>query len=587
MTQIATADRVEPVIADGMRILWDVPIPMDDGAILYADVYLPIAEGRYATVMAMGPYGKGLPFQVAYKDAWEDMVKTCPEAVAGSTNKYQNWEVVDPEIWVPDGYACVRIDSRGAGRSPGKMVNFGKRETRDFYECIEWAAAQDWSNGKIGLNGISYFAMNQWSVASLRPPHLAAVSIWEGMIDYYRDGYRHGGIFSQMPTTWFEKQVAPLQHGVGERGERNPNTGELVSGPDTLDDATLKANRLHPGEETLKRPVTDEYYDERTPDVTQMTVPLLSAGNWGGMGLHPRGNFEGYVNSGSSQKWLQVHGNSHYTPFYSPEGVALQKAFFGKFLKGEETGWDRQPPVQLHIRRPGEHFTIRDEQEWPLARTQWTKFYLDPAGHELAKKPVAGGSITYETSGEGVSFTLPTSDKEREFTGPIAVRLVVSSDTTDADLFVVLRLFAPDGKEVLFVGSNDPAVPIALGWLRASQRKLDPERTLPYRPYHSHDTIEPLTPGEPVTLDIEVLPTSIVVPPDYRLVLNIRGCDYDHGLRGPGTMKGKLQLTGVGPFTHAHPVDRPAEIFGGRNTLHFDKGNEPYILLPVIPDATS
>ena len=99
---------------------------------------------------------------------------------AGSTNKYQNWEVVDPEKWVPDGYVCVRVDSRGTGRSPGHVDHFSPRETRDFYDCIEWAGAQPWSSGKVGLNGISYYGINQWQVASLQPPHLAAMCIWEG-----------------------------------------------------------------------------------------------------------------------------------------------------------------------------------------------------------------------------------------------------------------------------------------------------------------------------------------------------------------------------------------------------------------------
>jgi uncharacterized protein len=303
------------------------------------------------------------------------------------------------------------------------------------------------------------------------------------------------------------------------------------------------------------------------------------------MGLHPRGNFEGYLAAASPQKWLEVHGGSHYTPFYRKEGVALQKRFFGHFLQGSDTGWDRQPPVQLQIRRPGNHFTIRHEQEWPLARTQWTRFYLDPAQRTLGTEPVVGGSLSYETSGDGLTFSLPPAQEEREITGPIAARLVVSSDTSDADLFLALRLFAPDGKEVLFVGANDPQAPIGLGWLRASHRKLDPARSLPYRPYHTHDELQPLIPGEKVVLDIEILPTCIVVPPGYTLTLNVRGCDYDHGLGDIGTGSAPYQMTGVGPFLHADPHDRPAAVFGGRNTLHFEAGDEAFLLLPIIPGA--
>jgi predicted acyl esterase len=225
---------------------------------------------------------------------------------------------------------------------------------------------------------------------------------------------------------------------------------------------------------------------------------------------------------------------------------------------------------------------VRDEQEWPLARTQWTRFYLDPTDRVLAREPKSGATIEYETTGDGVRFVMPPQTDEVEITGPVATKLLVSSDTTDADLFLALRLFNPNGKEVLFVGSNDPCVPIGLGWLRASQRKLDPKRSLPYRPYHPHDESWPLKPNEPVELDIEILPTSIVVPPGYRLVLNVRGNDFDHGLGDKGFANAPYPMRGVGNLLHNDPQDRPAAIFGGRNRLHFAPGKEPYLLLPVI-----
>jgi predicted acyl esterase len=580
----ACREEVEAVHADGMRILWDVPIEMSDGIVLRADIFLPKTVGRYGAIMSYGPYGKGLPLQEGYKSQWSRMIEAAPDILEGSSGKYQSWEVVDPEKWVPDDFVCIRVDSRGAGRSHGVLDTLSSQEIQDFYECIEWAAAQPWSNGKIGLNGISYYATTQWRVATLRPPHLAAICVWEGAMDRYRDSTRQGGIYMEFSADWYRRQVAPLQHGYGERGQRNPNTGELVAGPETLTDEELAANRRNlASNEVLARPLLDEYYHERTPDVSQIEVPLLSAANWGGMGLHTRGNFEGYLGAGSKQKWLEVHGNSHFTPFYRQTGVDLQKRFLGHFLQGKDTGWDRQPPVQLQIRRPGENFTIRDEQEWPLARTQWTKFYLNAATQGLDQTPSTAAPVSYDTMGGGVTFTLPPSDKEVEITGPVAARLVVSSDTTDADIFLALRLFDPDGKEVLFIGSNDPRVPIGLGWLRASHRKLDREKSLPYRPYHTHDELQPLVPGEPVVLDIEIVPTCIVVPPGYTLALNIRGCDYEHGLGDAALQNAPYRMTGVGPFTHSDAQDRPPEIFGGRNMLHFDEGNEPFLLLPIIP----
>jgi hypothetical protein len=187
---------------DGMRIDWDVPIAMDDGLVLRADVFRPVKEGRYPVILSYGPYAKGLAFQDGYPSAWQRMAEKHPDVTAGSSNLYQSWEVVDPEKWVPHDYACVRVDSRGAGCSPGVIDHFSPRETKDFYQCIEWAGVQPWSSGKVGLNGISYYGINQWHVASLEPPHLAAMCIWEGAADWYRDMTHHGGILCTFWVNW-------------------------------------------------------------------------------------------------------------------------------------------------------------------------------------------------------------------------------------------------------------------------------------------------------------------------------------------------------------------------------------------------
>jgi predicted acyl esterase len=173
--------------------------------------------------------------------------------------------------------------------------------------------------------------------------------------------------------------------------------------------------------------------------------------------------------------------------------------------------------------------------------------------------------------------------EELEITGPVAAKLWLSSDTTDADAFLALRMFDPAGKEVSFIGSNDPRTPVALGWLRASHRKLDPKRSLPYRPWHTHDELQSLTPGKAVELDIEIWPTSIVLPPGYRLALTVRGKDYEYDGSDAGVPNAPYPMKGIGPFTHTDPRDRPPQVFGGRNTLHFGAGKMPYVLLPVIP----
>ena len=572
-------------IRDGMRIDWDVPIEMDDGIVLRADIYRPIAAGRYPVILSYGPYGKYLAFQDGYVSAWERMAADHPDVVAGSTNKYQNWEVADPEKWVPDGYAVVRVDSRGCGRSPGYIDLWSARETKDFYNCIEWAAEQPWSSGKIGLNGISYYAMNQWQVATLQPPHLAAMCIWEGAADFYRDMNHHGGILCTFAANWYDMQVTTIQHGLGRRGYRSSMVADYVSGPETLCDEELGAHRCDFGQDVYSHTLdSDDYWQSRMPDWSKVDVPLLSAANWGGNGLHPRGNFEGFVRAAAQEKWLEVHGIEHWTEFYTDYGVDLQKRFFGHFLKGEDTGWKNQPRVRLQVRHV-DKFVQRMENEWPLARTRWTKFYLNSADHSLRADPGAEkGGVTYDGFGDGVTFLTPPLEAETEITGPSAAKLFVASETEDLDLFLVLRVFTADLKEVVFQGALDPHTPIGQGWLRASHRKLDPELTLEYRPYHTHDEKQPLTPGEVYALDVEIWPTCIVVPAGCRIGLSVRGRDYVY----PGGSGGRLsnmknEFTGVGPFLHNDPRDRPPEIFGGKNTLYAGGDSASYVLLPIIP----
>jgi predicted acyl esterase len=571
-------------VRDGMRIDWDAPIAMDDGVVLRCDVFRPEKEGKYPVILSYGPYAKGLSFQEGYKSAWVRMTAAYPVILEGSSQKYQNWELVDPEKWVPDGYAIVRVDSRGTGRSPGIMDLLSAREAKDLHDCIEWAGTQGWSNGKVGVNGISYYAQTGWLAAALKPPHLAALCAWEGECDYYRELARHGGILCDFVESWSSRQVLSVQHGKGERGPRSVVTGEPVAGPETLSEDELRKNRADIAGDALRHEMLDEHYHSRIPDYEAIETALLSASNWGGQGLHPRGNFEGYLRAGTKNKWLEVHGDTHFTHFYSPYGDALQRKFFGHFLKGENTGWDKQPKVALNIRSPGEVFEPRAENEWPLARTQWTKFYLQADGKGLSTDaPQASAALSYETTGDGITFSTPPLPQEIEITGPIAAKLWVSSDSNDADLFLALRVFDPAGKEVTFIGANDPRTPVGLGWLRASHRKLDPKRTLPYRPWHTHDEKQPLTPGQPVELDVEIWPTCLVVPAGYRIALTVRGKDYEYDGTAAVVPFASYPMKGCGPFTHTNTKDRPPEIFGGKNTLHIEPGKTPFVLLPIIP----
>ena len=232
-------------------------------------------------IVSYGPYGKGMRFSTTTRINGLSYGRQ-PEVLDGSTGNHQAWETMDPEKWVPRGYAGVRADSRGAGRSAGFLDPHSPRELQDTTAVVEWAGTQPWSTGKVAMLGLSYYATNGWRVAALADPpvHLAAVSAWEGSGDSYRDSGRHGGIHSPWAKNWWASRILPLQHGYGDRGERSANTGELVAGPETLTDEELAANRadvVTAGQE----PLDGEWTRKRSVQFDNIRVPMLSAGNWG------------------------------------------------------------------------------------------------------------------------------------------------------------------------------------------------------------------------------------------------------------------------------------------------------------------
>ena len=209
------------------------------------------------------------------------------------------------------------------------------------------------------------------------------------------------------------------------------------------------------------------------------------------------------------------------------------------------------------------------------------------ADHKLTvEAPKASTTVTFDALGDGVTFVTEPMPQATEITGPVAAMGARASSTEDADLFLVLRMFAPDMKEAVFQGALDPHTPIGQGWLRASHRKLDRTLTLPFRPYHTHDEKQPLTPKQIYELDIEIVPTCIVVPKGYRLALSVRGRDYVY----PGGSGGRLsnmknEFTGCGPFLHDDPRDRPVDNSdGGKTTIHLGGGRDNFVLLPIIPE---
>jgi hypothetical protein len=547
-----------PAVEAAYRLIVDrdVDVPMRDGARLKADVMRPDDGGKFPAILNLGPYQK-------------DKVWLPPDTLEEKPNALMNWETVNPEWWVPRGYACVRVDGRGSGKSPGQCEPWSLQEAIDFYDAIEWAAAQPWCNGKVGLSGISYYAINQWFVANLQPPSLKAIIPWEGFADTYRDAVYHGGLLNVFMTNWFTAHL--LHHMLGRASRQQPDGWQT--------------NMLH---HWLRNNLDSGAFRGAQAQWDRITVPMLTVGNWTGFGLHLRGNTEAWMRAASKHKKLRIHTGSHVHPFYTEEGRRDQIRFLDYWLKGIDNGVMDEPPVKLAIRKGRDEIEWRDEHEWPLARTQWTKFHFDLSKPDAATlvrdNPPTTSSRTYAASslgtmgstsaassqvmgggikpGMGVSLETPPLPADLEVTGPLVANIWVSSATEDMDLFLTLRNFDADGNEVLETGQQGSPVPVAKGWLRVSHRELDPELTLPYRPYHAHRRRLYLEPGEIVEVQVEIWPTSMVFKKGHRIRFDVQPRD---GVGSQGYM-------------HYH-----ADYNTGTNTVYAGGDKPSYLLLPVIP----
>ncbi|RKL47010.1 hypothetical protein BFJ72_g2747 [Fusarium proliferatum] len=566
-----------------------VPLKAGDG-LVRLNVYRPKGVDKVPVLVTYGPYGKDIWYQDFHP-------KSFSEVNPQHKSQHSAWETPDPGFWTKHGYAIVRADERGLGQSTGKLDTMSRGTSEAFFDVVEWAAEQPWSSGKVGLLGISYYAGSQWRVAARKPKGLSAIVPWEGMSDYYRDRCRHGGILSNaFIKFWWNRQVITNQYGRPGRNARN-------WGPDTIEgdlpEEELEANRQDQTIDNQVNRFRDEaYYASKEYDMGDIEVPLLSVGNWGGILLHLRGNIEGYIHAGSKFKYLRLITGRHDLPFYYEEEVEIQRSFLDAFLKGEDrVGWSQEgkvAPVSLVLRKGNVGFNDaekerayprREENEWPIARTQYKKLFLTPEqGLSWDEPKTERKKISYKALGtlekpEVVQFSTPTFEAETEITGHVVAHLNVSVSPdpsgptpSDIDLFVTLRHFDPSGQEVFYTGTAGDPVPLTKGWLRVSLRKVDSEHPkhrewLPHRNYTSKD-VQPVIQGEVYGVDIEVWPTNVIVDKGGKLVFEVSSGDTQ----------------GSGIFLHNDPVDRSPEVFQGSNHIHFGPRQQNYITLPVIPN---
>lgn len=553
------------------------------------NVYRPRDDkpGRYPVLVTYGPYGKDVPYSDFHPASFADLP-------FDHVSTHSAWETPDPGFWTRNGYVVVRADEIGTGQSPGVLDTMSPDTSLAFADLVEWAADQPWSNGKVGLLGISYYAGSQWRVAARQPKGLSCIIPWEGMSDYYRDRCRHGGILSNgFIKFWWDRQVLKNQYGRAGRAAQK-------WGPDTIEGGMSEEElQLNLNDQTAdnekNRFLDQDYYRRRDFNLADIQVPLLSVGNWGGILLHLRGNVEGFLEAGSNDKFLRFITGRHDLPFYQSENVAMQKSFLDACLKGDDpSGWFRgqQPRISYRLREGNvgyndsvaeNAYPIKSASSWPLPGTEYVKYYLTPDGQLGPQVLQVDGQLSYKALGdiqkpEVLTFATAAFSSRKEITGHIVAHLNVSvsaaGDTSpsDMDIFLTLRHFDTAGDEIFYTGTTGDPVPVTKGWLRCSLRAVNtsnPRHRVwrPWRDYRSVDA-SPLQPEKIYAVDVEVWPTNVVVLPGEKLCFEVSSGDTQ----------------GCGIFQHDSPQDRRPEVFAGENRIHFGPQLENWVSLPVIPN---
>lgn len=506
----------------------DVAVRLKDGTKIYVDIYRPLT-GSSAPLIAWGPYGKHghTKYSVNFPKADID---------DSEMSDYTAFEAPDPFYWVRHGYAVINADPRGTWHSEGRATYLSPEEALDFADLIEWAGTRNWSNGKVGLSGVSYLTSAQWRVAELNPPRLAAINPWEGWTDTYREVVRHGGI---PETSFWEYLPGRWGHGIDE-----------------VEDLRR---------ETRERPLFDAYWQSKRARLEDINVPAFVCASWTDQALHTRGTLDGYRQIRSDQKWLYVHGRKKWAHYYDARSVEMQRAFFDHFLLGKATEITAWPKVRYDVRT---RYGVSEEhiaEEWPIEGTEYRQIFLNEGDLTETKSPAT--SQTYQPEkGDCLTFDYRFK-RSTNVAGHMALRLWVSIEQgDDMDIFVAIQKLDRDGDIVPFAFyAQFEDGPVALGWLRVSRRELDAEASEPFRPVLKHQKEQRLTPEEIVPVDIEIWPSGTQFDSGETLRLVIKGQDiYDY----------------PEPSVYARHRDLRNQ---GRQTIHMGGKYDSRLLIPVLP----
>lgn len=518
----------------------DVGIMLRDGVRLSANVFRPNTSGSFPVVMSFTAYHKDeTPTQ--YPDYLRR--QATPEYDMGTirVSEWTPWEAPDPAYWVGQGYAVAIVDSRGSGQSEGVAGVLSIQDRFDFHDAINWAGTQDWSNGNVGLTGVSYLAIAQWIAAANAPEHLKAIMPWEGQSDNFREVLFHGGIPETAFTNFWLTRV---------RSKAN--------------ETSLPPHRIMRFAGT--RPMLMKRVSARAApsgiSLEDIIVPALICASWSDHGMHTRGSFEGFKSISSSQKWLYTHGQPKWDVYYSDEAKAVQTAFFDRFLKGEKNGFEVRPRVRLEVREDLDTYIVRFEDTWPLPTAQEVPLFLTSENALMEEAAADAVSEAYDARTGAITFR-KTFERDTEITGNMKLKLWVEAQgADDMDLFVAIKKYDANGDEVTFYGKAGYAqTPVALGWLRVSQRELDLERSTPLQPVLKHEQSLKLKRGELVPVEIEILPSSTLFRAGETLEVAIQGRDH---------------------FEH-HALAHEATVNKGRHIIHMGAQYDSHLLMPVIP----
>jgi uncharacterized protein len=473
------------VAEDGIICEQDVPVKLRDDVIIYADIYRPVGQANIPAIISWSCFGKR-PGDI--ETEWQTM-----GVPPGTISRMTKFESPDPGYWCRQGYAVANVDPRGVGYSQGDINFFGTQDGRDGYDFIEWLAKQHWCNGKIGMSGNSGVAMTQWRIAAEQPPHLACIAPWEGTGDLYRESFFEGGIL-----------------GIGA----GPSVMSAISGIGYLDDVPAMA---------LKYPFINEYWEDKIPKWENIKIPTYTTVCWNH--FHCRGSMEGFRRIRSPKKWIRCHREFEWPDTYSDFGLEDLRKFFDRYLKEIRNGWELTPRVRLEVMDAYDcdFQSNRPEKEFPLARTQYKKLYIDGGNQAMFFEPVVKESkVSYESNKGLVNFSYQFKD-DTEITGYMKLRLwVKAEDHDDMDLFIAIRKLDENGNWLPASVLGEPH-PGAWGKMRVSRRELDPKWSTDFQPVQAHRREQKLKPGEIVPIDIEIWPYSMFWHKDQQIQVQVSG----------------------------------------------------------------